>query len=161
MFWKHLTAFIIILAMASPSGMSSAEPYVFPIEPSAITLKDISMIDAVAIAKDEIQQQQGSAFKDFENYNIKASCVKLESNQKAWVIMFDELFCGLDALVTIDATDGSIIDYQTSDTEITAFLIKQWTNKKAPCKHGRLRIRLYSTGCSVPQSSMCSQLKNI
>ncbi len=127
---KHAIAGGFLTALLVLSSGSLAETYVFPIEPASLTETDISMADAISIAKKEMVLRQSIPSNDFQNYKIKANCVQLENTEKAWVVMLDELSCGTDALVTISLADATIIDYQAGHAEITSFLIDQWTKKK-------------------------------
>lgn len=127
---KRTIVISLITMLLILSGGSLAEPYIFPVKPATPTAADISMSDAISIAKSEMAQRQGMSLDDYQNYKIKANCVKLENGEKAWVVMLDELAYGSDALVTISSMNATIIDYQASDTEITMFLIDQWKKKK-------------------------------
>lgn len=125
---KHAIAGGMLITLLA--GGSLAEAYVFPVEPAALTETDLSMADAISIAKKEMVLRQSVPSDDFQNYKIKANCVWLENAEKAWVVMLDELSCGSDALVTISLADGTVIGYQAGHAEITSFLIDQWTKKK-------------------------------
>lgn len=127
---KRMIAVVSMAVLLVLLGGSCAETYVFPVEPAALTETDISMADAISVAKNEMTQQQGIALDDFRNYKIKANLVELVNGEKAWVVMLDEMSCGSDALVTISSDDATIIDYQASETEITMFLLDQWIKKK-------------------------------
>ncbi len=131
---KRMVAAALMAVSLVLWGGSFAETYVFPVEPATPSETDIAMADAIAAAKSEMAQRQGVPLDGFQNFNVKANCVKLENNEKAWVVLLDELAYGTDALVTLSAVDASIIDYQASDTEITMFLIDQWTRKKGAMK---------------------------
>ncbi|MEG1014324.1 MAG: PepSY domain-containing protein [Clostridia bacterium] len=127
---KRAIAGGLLTALLVLSNGSLAETYVFPVGPASPTETDISMTDAISIAKKELVLRQSIPSNDFQNYKIKANCVQLENSEKAWVVMLDEQSCGSDALVTISSADATIIDYQAGHAEITTFLIDQWTKKK-------------------------------
>lgn len=124
---RRITAVCLTILLALSSG-ALAESYVFPVEPAALTENDISVESAIDAAKGELTRRRN--LSDFEKYRIKAGCVKLENGEKAWVVMLDELQCGTDALVTLSAADGRLIDYQETDREIISLLVETWTSKK-------------------------------
>ena len=127
---KRMIAVASITALLFLSSGSFAEAYFFPIEPATLTETDISMVDAISVAKNEMTRRLDISLDDFRDYKITANCVKLENGEKAWVVMLDEMACGTDALVTISSDDATIIGYQASDREITMFLLDQWTKEK-------------------------------
>lgn len=131
---KQTIAGIWLMTLLMLSSGALAETYVFPVKPASLAETDISMADAISIAKKEMVRRQSIPTDDFQNYKIKANCVWLENEQKAWVVMLDELSCGSDALVTISLADTAIIDYQAGHAEITSFLVDEWTKKKGAMK---------------------------
>lgn len=124
---RRITAVCLTILLALSSG-ALAESDVLPVEPAQPAENDISMESAIDAAKGELTRRRN--LSDFEKYRIKASCVKLENGEKAWVVMLDELRCGTDALITLSAVDGKLIDYQETDMEIISLLVETWTAKK-------------------------------
>lgn len=127
---KHTLAVALITVLAFLSSGSLADTHILPVEPAVLTEGSISKEDAVIIAKNEMLTRESLALKDFQDYKIVATAVKLETGADAWVVMLDEQFCGTDALVTISATNAAILDYQSTNMEIISAVVNQWIEKK-------------------------------
>ncbi len=127
---KHTVAVALIIVLTVLVSGSLADTDTFPVKPAVLAEGSLSKEDAVAIAKNEIITRESLVLTDFQNYNIVATAVTLESGENAWVVMLDELFCGTDALVTMSASDATILDYQSTNGEIIAVFSIQWFEKK-------------------------------
>ncbi|MEF9880429.1 MAG: hypothetical protein RR975_13525, partial [Clostridia bacterium] len=79
---KRAIAGGLLTALLVLSNGSLAETYVFPVGPASLTETDISMTDAISIAKKELVLRQSIPSNDFQNYKIKANCVQLENSEK-------------------------------------------------------------------------------
>ncbi len=129
---KRMYMAVLWLALLALAGGALAGERLFPVAPAEAAQTDVSMTDAIQFAKAEMAKQQGMPGEEFQNYRIKAGCVLLENGGKAWIVTLDEKGYGWDALVTLAAEDGAVIDYQATDSEITSLLVKQWTERKGP-----------------------------
>lgn len=101
-----------------------------PAAPATLSQRDICMAEAIAHAREEMIQREGMTILDLNNYLVKASFVRLENDENAWVVMLDEKGYGTDTLVTISADGQRVLDYQSTNTEITALLVQLWKAKK-------------------------------
>lgn len=133
---KKMIAITLTMVLLILSGVSLAETYIFPVEPATPTGTDISMSDAISIAKNEVIRRQGLSLETIENYTIKANFVKLENNEYAWVVMLDndEELYGTDVILMISSVDAKIIDYQATNMELATILIDQWKKRKGAMK---------------------------
>ena len=105
-----------------------------PAAPATLAQRDICMAEAIAHAREEMIQREGMTILDLNNYLVKASFVRLENDENAWVVMLDEKGYGTDTLVTISADGQRVLDYQSTNTEITALLVQLWKAKKGEMK---------------------------
>ena len=105
-----------------------------PAAPATLAQRDICMAEAIAHAREEMIQREGMTILDLNNYLVKASFVRLENDENAWVVMLDEKGYGTDTLVTISADGQRVLDYQSTNTEITALLVQLWKVKKGEMK---------------------------
>ena len=124
-----LSTFLIMFACAA-----FADVYLTPVAPATLTPRGISMAEAIAHAREEMIQREGMTILDLNNYLVKASFVRLENDENAWVVMLDEKGYGTDTLVTISADGQRVLDYQSTNTEITALLVQLWKAKKGEMK---------------------------
>ena len=120
-----LSTFLIMFACAA-----FADVYLTPVAPATLTPRGISMAEAIARARGEMMQREEMANLDLNSYKVKASFVLLETDETAWVVMLDEKGYGTDTLVTISADGQRVLDYQSTNTEITALLVQLWKAKK-------------------------------
>ena len=134
MTFKRTVALCLAAALLTLAGGALSEACIFPVEPAEITQADITMEAAISAAQAAmVSRHADTSFYDFQNYNIKAGCVLLETGQKAWVVMLDEQSYRLDAVVTVSATDGAILAYQETDAEtreILDVILAQWEAEK-------------------------------
>ncbi len=122
---------IVIVCFALPAF---ATAYRFPVDPAPVSEAELTKEAALTLALNEMKQREEMPEIHLENYHIKANCVWLDHGEKAWVVMLDELGYGTDALVTLSAADGHVIHYHATNTEITMYLIEQWTAEKGKMK---------------------------
>lgn len=119
--WVAMTLILLNVAFAETF---------WPATPAEVSESDISMDDAIYIAKKEMTQRLGTSPESIGTYKIKACCVWLMNRQKAWVVMLDELSSGADALVIIASADAAILSYESSNMEMSSDLVRPWTKKK-------------------------------
>ena len=122
---------ITIVCFAFPAF---ATAYRFPVDPAPVSEGELTMEAALTLAQNEMMQREEMPEIHLENYNIKANCVWLDNGEKAWVVMLDELGYGTDALVTFSAAGGHVIHYHATNSEITMYLVEQWTAEKGKMK---------------------------
>lgn len=116
------------------SSLSFAYAYPLPIEPAVLTPRDISMAEAITLAREQMMQYEGMSHLDLSNYFVKASFVRLDTDENAWVIMLDEKEYGTDTLFTFSADGKRMLDYQSTNTEITALLVQLWKSQRGEMK---------------------------
>ena len=122
------TQLLTTLVLYVYSAFAYAVP--LPAAPATLAQRDICMAEAIAHAREEMIQREGMTILDLNNYLVKASFVRLENDENAWVVMLDEKGYGTDTLVTISADGQRVLDYQSTNTEITALLVQLWKAKK-------------------------------
>ena len=127
---KQSLIFCLLIAIVCFAVPAFATTYRFPVNPAPVSEGELTMEAALSLAQNEMMQREGMPEIQLENYKIKAHCVWLDNGEKAWVVMLDELGYGTDALVTLSATGGHVIHYHATNTEITMYLIEQWTAVK-------------------------------
>lgn len=162
---KRMIAVALMVMLLVLSSGSFAETYVFPVEPATPTEIDISMSDAISIAKKEVIQRQGLTLDTIQNYKVKTSFVSLENGEKAWVIMLlsDAMFYGINSSFMISSVDGSIIDYRATDMGLTHDLQELWKKRKGAMGAWSLEDKalfdmLYGSGRNViPGDEFISQ----
>lgn len=95
------------------------------------------MAEAIAHAREEMIQREGMTILDLNNYLVKASFVRLENDENAWVVMLDEKGYGTDTLVTISA-DGqrvlSINEYRDYGPSGTTLESEKGRNGNVVCR---------------------------
>lgn len=132
---KHcIIAALLSTILVLFASTSFAHAYLLPTEPATLMQTDISMAEAIALARGEMMQCEGMSNLDLNSYIVKASFVHLETDENAWVVMLDEKGYGTDTLVTISADGQRVLDYQSTNTEITALLVQLWKAKKGEMK---------------------------
>ncbi len=127
---KRKLLFYLMLAIVCFALPAFAAEYPFPADPAPVSEGELTMEAALTLAQNEMMQREQMPELCVENYKIKANCIWLDNGDKAWVVMLDELGYGTDALVTLSAAEGHVIHYHATDTEITMYLIEQWTAQK-------------------------------
>lgn len=127
---KRPLLFCLMIAIVCFALPAFATAYPFPVDPAPSSQAELTREAALTLAQNEMMQREAMPEIHLENYHIKANCVWLDQGQKAWVVMLDELGYGTDALVTLSAADGHVMHYHATNTEITMYLIEQWTAQK-------------------------------
>jgi len=125
-------AVALFMALLMLSSASLADTYVFPVELAMPIATDISMEDAISIAKIEVARRQGLPSESIEKYTIKANFVRLENGEDAWVVMLfgNEIYYPTDATLIISAMNATVIDYQATNMGLDISLMKQWERVK-------------------------------
>lgn len=163
---KRIVAIALMTVLLVVLGGSLAETYVFPVETATPTDTDISMSDAISIAKSEVTQRQGLALEDIANYKIVANFVKLENFEEAWIVTLfeDEMYYPTDSTLIISSIDATVIDYQASDMGLGIQLMKQWEKRKGKRETWSLEDlalfgMLYATSSpnAIPSDNMLSK----
>lgn len=131
---KRKRLFCLMIAIMCFVFPAFADSYRFPVAPAPVSEAELTMEAALALAQKEMMQREGMPEINLENYNAKVNCVWLDNGEKAWVVMLDELGYGTDALLTLSAAGGDVLHYHATNTEITMYLIEQWTAQKGKMK---------------------------
>jgi hypothetical protein len=118
-----LTTILLII-----SGFSLAETYIFPVEFATPATTDISMKDAILIAKIEVTQQQRLTPGFIDQCPITANFVTLENAETAWIVTIfgDKSPYWTETSLTISSSDGIVIEYHERGSSLDVEFYKQW-----------------------------------
>lgn len=127
---RRMTSVLLALTLwtAGTAFASSASDH-FPVSPAAWDETCISQEEAVAAAKDAMEQQ-GTPYVEMDG-KVKAGFVQLENGENAWVVMLDSAL-KTDAVVTVSPA-GDILYYQSTDEaspEIYTIMLEDWRAAK-------------------------------
>ena len=127
---KHILPVLLVVLLVFLAGGALADTHILPMEPADLSASGITQDDAVTIAENELVTREGVAGDDWQSYRIKATGVRLETGEEAWMVLLDHQQYGTDALVTVSADNAAVIDYQATDTEIISAVVNLWTMEK-------------------------------
>lgn len=131
--WFVQVFFLLLLVYSFALAQSNEGMACLPAAPSTPAGDCISKDEAVLIAKQEMAKRYDRSVSDFDFHKIKASFVKFENNEDAWVVMVDHNNDSYDvgAVITLSPSGETILHFMSNDDkELTDILLDQWKRKK-------------------------------
>lgn len=123
---RRMTSVLWALTLwtAGTAFAASASDY-FPVSPAAWDETCISQEEAVAAAKDAMEQQ-GTPSVEVDG-KVKAGFVQLENGENAWAVILDSAL-KTDAVATVSPA-GDVLHYQSAEEaslEIHTIMLEDW-----------------------------------